>query len=1108
MVSKKRFSPSIDQNFPVVGIGASAGGLDAFKSLLKAIPENSGIAYVIVQHLDPSRESILPDILSRITNIPVIEITDAIQLVSDHIYVIPSNQLLISKDGTLKLTRREGKTRKLPINIFFKSLAEVYHTSAVGIVLSGTGSDGTEGLKAIKEYGGLTFAQEPQSAAYDEMPRSAINAKAVDFILPPEEIPWKIIQIMQGNKAEKGAEEKLQTGEEAAFKQIIFILRQHSGVDFTYYKQSTMCRRMSRRMAMNKNENLTDYLKFLRSNKAEQDALFQDVLIPVTSFFRDPEIFQTLNKKVFPAILKNKITGEAIRMWSAGCSTGQEAFSLAISIREIFGDELQNTQVQIFASDVSGPSITKARKGIYHKSEFTNTPDSILKKYFIKNNDNYQVNRQIRDMCIFAVHNFLKDPPFANMDLISCRNVLIYMNPFLQKKALTTFHYALKKTGFLLLGKSETTSPASELFSSFAKNEKIYLPKLTSSRFMLVATERKEESLIENAAIFERTEQKGPKPVFSTDFRKSAESVLLSKYTPAGVIINEQADIVHIHGVISPFLEPSQGKPTFNLFKMAREGLAFEMRNVLHKVKNSNSPVIKEGVPVRVNKREFLITIEIIPLTHTVEPHYLILFRKTTAQAPPLLEKGTVNKAALKRIDQLEKELEQTREDMRSITEDQEAINEELQSANEELLSSNEEMQSLNEEMETSKEELQSTNEELIIVNQELLDKQEQIHSARNYAEAIIATLREPLIVLDSELRIEKANDTFLKKFNLSEREVIGRKIYEIGNELFNDDKLRLLLEKTLPKKIQLNDYEVIINLPSFGNRIMILNAWKILNEKNDEKVIILAFEDITERKTAEERRKKYLDELESAFDRLQKLNDKLEDVNKSKDKILSIISHDLRNPLTSIVASSNIMMNNTGYFQNDENAKFLKIINNSSNKIVKQLDELVEWSKQRERKISFNPEIINLYSFVIFSEELIEDIANQKNITIENNIDKRIEVKADSFLLRSIFQNLITNSIKFTPKGGKITISASQKSKLIVEISIKDTGIGMTEKDRNKLFSEEGIISTISGKKDKATGLGLLLVKDFVEKHNGKIWIESDPGKGTTIYFTLPGVE
>jgi two-component system CheB/CheR fusion protein len=870
MKANKEKSKILSSNlFPVVGIGASAGGLDAFKKLLRAIPENSGMAYVLVQHLDPTHESLLPEILQKVTSIPVLEVSDDIKVQPNNIYVIPSNKMMVANDGVLELTTRPEKTksiRNLPIDLFFTSLAEVHQTHAIGVVLSGTASDGTLGLKSIKDHGGITFAQDEESAAYEGMPNSAVQAGVVDFVLPPEKIPEKLLELTKIITTSDGIEQNLPLEDEEVFKQIISLLRIRKGTDFTYYKQTTIRRRILRRMALNKNDEPVAYLKYLRENKTEQDVLYQDLLIPVTSFFRDSKTFDNLFETVFPLIVKNKSAGETIRVWVAGCSTGEEAYSIAICFREFLGDHpmtASGERVQIFATDISEPAIAKARMGIYTKIELASVPLQRLKEFFTKTNGSYQVNKQVRDMCVFATHNFLKDPPFGKIDFISCRNVLIYMEPYLQKKALTTFHYALNPKGSLLLGKSETISSVPDLFAPSAKNDKLFSRKDVPGRFMHIASQRSEKSLAEinTGSNYENKR---------TDFQKTADDIILSKYTPAGVVINEAMDIVHFRGSTGNYLEPSPGKASLNLLKMAKQGLVFELRNILHKAKKDNAPVIKENIPLIINGSPQKITIEAMPLPNVIEPHYLILFHNYASPLPakpgPSIKRTKEEKVL--RIQQLEQELLQTREDMRSITEDQEAANEELQSANEELLSGSEELQSLNEELETSKEELQSTNEELTVVNEEMIGLNEQVTAARDYAEAIIINIREPLLVLDKNLRIKTANNSFYKTFRVNEHETEGVLIYEIGNKQWNIPALRTLLEKILPEKSMLNDFEVTHTFSIIGERVMLLNAREVINNKSSEKLILLSIEDITERVLAG----KKIEESEKQFRQMAEL--------------------------------------------------------------------------------------------------------------------------------------------------------------------------------------------------------------------------------------------
>lgn len=843
---------SYSGTFPVVGIGASAGGLDAFKKLLNAVPENSGIAYLLVQHLDPHYESMLPDLLQKVTAIPVVEILADVRILPNHVYIIPSNKMLTANEGVLQLVPRPEPDRTQPILLidhFFNSLAETFHSNVIGVILSGTASDGTRGLKTIKDQGGITIAQDEASAAYKSMPDSAVKAGVVDFVLPPEAIPQKLSEITLTLKSNDNRETSNELEEEELYKQILSLLRIRKGTDFSNYKQTTIRRRILRRMVMNKFEKTADYLIHLQENKSEQDVLYQDLLIPVTCFFRDSKTFEHLCESVFPHLLKNKSRTEPIRIWVAGCSTGEEAYSLAMCFKEYLGDN--HEKVQIFATDLSEPAIAKARMGIYSKNEVSDVSPQRLKAFFVKKNDNFQLNKQIRDMCVFAVHNFLKDPPFSKIDFISCRNVLIYMEPYLQKKALTTFHYSLNPKGLLLLGKSETVSSVPALFAPAVKNDKLFNRKDVQSNYLLSGN-RINEVNFRLQGIYAKGETK------SNDFQKSADDIILSRYTPAGVVVNEALDIVHFRGKTVNYLEQSQGKPTHNLLQLAKPGLAFELRNILHKTKKEKETVVKENIPLQINDTQRLISIEAFPLPDFDEPHFLVLFHDSEelkSQGPLSASLSLQKKEKMKvsrnvkdlRIQQLEQELAQLRDDLRSITEEQEVINEELQRTNEELLSRNEELQSLNEELETGKEELQSSNEELTVVNQEMISLNEQLIEARKYAEAIVSTVREPMLVLDKNLRVKMATTVFYKTFRVSERQTEGKLIYDIGEKQWDIPELHVLFEKILPEKSNYFGFEVSHDFPSIGRRTMLMNAREMTREGGAEKLILLAIEDITE---------------------------------------------------------------------------------------------------------------------------------------------------------------------------------------------------------------------------------------------------------------------
>jgi two-component system CheB/CheR fusion protein len=792
-----------ERPFPIVGIGASAGGLEAVSELLKHLPNNLGMGFVLVQHLDPKHSSTLSGILGRATKMPVVQAEHGMAVRPDHVYVIPPNMTLTVSSGVLQLTpRNEMRTVHLPVDQFFKSLAEDRQSGAVGIILSGNGSDGTLGLDEIKAAGGITFAQDEETAKYPGMPQSAVRSGCIDFILPPEAIAKELTRIAQHPALLPSAPREITPqGEEAQFKKILALLRSCFGVDFTAYRDTTIRRRITRRMVLHTQDNLGDYLKLLEKDRPEVEALFQDILINVTSFFREPETFEALKDRIFPEIMRGKSPSATVRIWVPGCSTGQEAYSLAMALLEFLDTRTQRLPIQIFATDLSDTvSLQKAREGLYPENIEAEVSAERLRRFFTKEDAKYRINKAIRDMCVFAKQNVAADPPFSRLDLISCRNLLIYLATPLQKRVIPTFHYALNPDGFLLLGASETVGSFADLFSLVDHKYRVYRKKNTGLRPYPHFS----------AGEFHGDPGTGTRAhalptTVPADWQREADRLVLSQYAPAGVLVNENLDIIHFRGQTGEFLAPAPGEASFNVLKMAREGLFIELRSALNECRHTNAEMRREHVHLRSNNEVSEITLRVQPLSvpGANQRCFLILFEKPGrndraegAKSPdPGVRAGTVGSGAAAQglrgwwrrwlasptagqppaaaellhleNNQLRQELASTRDYLQSVIEQQDAANEELKSANEEILSSNEELQSTNEELETAKEELQSVNEELTTINEQLHNRNLELSRLNDDITNLLASANVPMVALGVDLRIRRFTPAAGKLLNL-----------------------------------------------------------------------------------------------------------------------------------------------------------------------------------------------------------------------------------------------------------------------------------------------------------------------------------------------------
>jgi two-component system CheB/CheR fusion protein len=840
--------------YPIVAIGASAGGLEAVTELLENLSPDTGMAFVYVQHLTPDRKSMLTEILQRKTSMKVFEAAHLMKIEPNHLFIIPPNKDMAIVDGVVTLNPRQTKPFHTSVDKFFTSLAEKQREGAIGVVLSGNAHDGTYGLRSIKMAGGITFAQD-QTAKFPSMPQSAISAGVVDMIRSPKEIAKELERISKHPAIphiiqETDGEYPKSDEDDKALFQIIQLIKKATNVDFTHYKINTIKRRIIRRMLIYKIDTLVDYLTYLKQHPNEVSILYNDVLINVTSFFRDADSLEYVKKTLLPKILESKQPNEPLRIWVPACATGEESYSLAMICMEALEDNTTGSRIQIFATDLSESCIAKARMGLYKEHELEGLSPERFKKFFEKTDGSYRIIKSIRDMCVFATHNVFKDPPFSKLDLISCCNLMIYLDSELQKKLISIFHYALKSNGYLILGKSETITNSPQLFTQLEKKYKIFIS-------------RKEERTFPNFEMhyhfrdIEHVQSRISRKSFPkteggfADIDKLIQSFLLREFSPPSVLVNANLEILQFHGSTGSYLEPSQGKASLNLLKMARPGLGYDLRTVVHKAMKSGKREKKQGVDVHQKNGSLQVNIEVVPINAEPEnPLFLVVFDEVKESPHITGRKEALSKDKLVR--QLQEELNIAKEDMRSIIEDQEASVEELQSANEEIISSNEELQSINEELETSKEEVESSNEELLTINNELQIRNEQLSESYEYSQAIFETISEAVLVLDKDFRVKSANEAFYKIFQVSEKDTEGVLIYDLGNKQWNILKLRELLDSVVGSYSPFLGFEMSHEFPGIGQKTMVLGARRIDQKTHRQELIILTIQDITEHRRAE----------------------------------------------------------------------------------------------------------------------------------------------------------------------------------------------------------------------------------------------------------------
>jgi two-component system CheB/CheR fusion protein len=772
--TKQRSPAETGSPFPIVGVGASAGGLDAFMQLLRALPADPGFAIVYVLHHDGRRESALSEVLQRATQMQVVRVDPAreIELACDHVYVADGGANLTMAGGRLLSVKARRGEGPLPIDTFLLSLAKDQRSRAVGVILSGSASDGAIGMSMIKSEGGITFTQD-DTAQFKSMPESAREATTIDYTLSPPEIAEELVDIARSGHFSCDPEQPAHLPEKELHR-VFAILKASHDVDFTHYKPSTVERRIRRRMALLRIGKLSDYADLVKSNANEAALLYSDILIRVTAFFRDPDVFSAL-RALARELLRERAEDDPVRVWVPGCATGEEVYSIAMVMIEAMEESKVRTRLQVFGTDVSEAAVERARLGVYPEAAVAGLPPERAGRFFSKFDGGFRLAKAVRDCCIFARQNITKDPPFSRLDLISCRNVMIYLDSDLQRRVMAIFHYALRPNGFLLLGSSETTGKYGDLFAAYDRKHKIYQKKLALNRPVVEFHGVSSREPVEKIGL--ERELAVPPNVF-----READRLLLTRFAPPGVVINKNMEILQFRGRTSRFLEPAPGVATFNVLKMAREGLLADLRAAIHTAKKTDGPVRREGVRLVTDGEATTVSLEVIPfVTPAQEPCQIILFEEEPVAASrkkgraKKKEKEKPEEKDTRNLARLKGELAAMREYLQSTIEEQEAMNEELRSANEEIQSSNEELITLNEELE-------NRNEELGVVNNDLAN--------------LLASVDAPIIILDADLRIRRFNSGAQRVLKLIPTDV-GRSIDDV-KATFNLKELEELVHEVL----------------------------------------------------------------------------------------------------------------------------------------------------------------------------------------------------------------------------------------------------------------------------------------------------------------------
>jgi two-component system CheB/CheR fusion protein len=1186
--------------FPVVGVGASAGGLEAFTELLNALPVSTGMAFVLVQHLDPAHESQLTQILSRATSMPVQQVIDGMRIEANSVYVIPPNTSLTIARRALHLApRASDHSVPLPVDRFFESLAEEQGRLSVGVILSGNGNDGSRGLRAIKSQCGITFVQSENGARFGGMPHSAMASGAADFVLSPTEIAQELTRISTHPSVLAWPDDNTREASpdgEFELQKIFSLVRSSTGVDFSHYKQTTTRRRIGRRMIVQRLQSLAEYLGYLETHPEEIQELYRDSLISVTHFFRDSDAFWALVVYLRDR-LRSKEPEDPFRVWVPGCATGEEVYSLAICLQELFTQEDVRPPLQLFGTDINELALGKARAGRYPESIAEDISPERLQQFFHKVDGHYQISKSIRDCCIFAKQDLTHDPPFSRVDLVSCRNMLIYLDQALQKTVMPILHYSLNDAGLLFLGSAETIGAAPDLFEMLDRKHKIYIRKAATVRVAILP------SLPRGPLAPSQT--RDGRIAASLDWQKQVDQLIQNRYAPDGVIVNQDLSILQVRGRTGYYLQFARPGAGQNLLLLAHEDLQFSIREAVLAAMAQNVPVHRKGLRLEYQGEERQIDLEVIPLSPAAakERYYFVIFERTDApqQVPSneTLVRSSQPQTPEQENTRLKQQLGEFAEHLRALTAEHETALEEQKASNEEISSANEELQSSNEELSTAKEELQSANEELTTVNEELQSRNQELSTlvndlnnlfaaantpilifdralflrrftpaaerylglspvdlgrpiadlpirtrvpqleqlvrgvintlsvsthemqdhdgswwslairpyltldhridgavltfadvnllrrslqiaevSRDYAEGIVETVRESLIVLSADCRVESANKAFYHTFQMTREDTEGRLIYDLDNQQWNISPLRHLLEDIVDQNTLFENFAVEHNFPRIGLRSMSLSARRVIHADGRPTRILLAIEDVTERKLAEKKLMGFYSDLE---------------------QFGYAVAHDLQEPLRTLSNYSQQFANHTRGELDSESDQILQSLLDGVARMQSMVQDLLAYSQAASTGSNLMMEWISVETALKEALWNLQAAVQESGASIKHDDLSMIHTPRQ---LTMVLQNLIGNSIKYRGDASpQIHISAVRRTQDWI-FSVRDNGIGFDQQYAQAIF---GIFKRLEGRKYAGTGIGLAICQRLIERFGGSIWAESERGVGSTFHFTIP---